>query len=63
MIDFTTDKNGWISVCEHLPEQGQECFVFYKNIETSWSFTKYSDECFLDVTGVTHWRPIFKDPE
>lgn len=57
------DKNGWTPLIHGLPEDGEECFVWYAdpNGLDSWCFTKYNNESF-DVSDVTHWRPIFKPP-
>jgi hypothetical protein len=61
------DENGWIPVSDMLPEEGQECFVWFSNEgispKRSWCYTKFYDDRFCDVDCVTHWRPVFKEPK
>ncbi len=57
------DKNGWTPLSEGLPNDGQECFVWYESeIGDSWCYTKFLNESFDHVNHVTHWRPIFCSP-
>jgi hypothetical protein len=58
------DKNGWIPISKSLPEEGDECFVFFKNWHgaDTWCFTIYFNEKFDSVENVSHWRPSFDDP-
>jgi hypothetical protein len=60
------DKNGWTPLCEGLPNDGQECFVWFKNDlimhSPSWCFTVYTIVDNFGVNGVTHWRPVFGKP-
>ncbi len=58
------DKNGWTPLSDGLPEDGEECFVWYlKSFDgPGWCYTRYIDEKFDSVIGVTHWRPTFKPP-
>ena len=59
------DKNGWTPISEALPIDGEDCFVWYIEddfeVEENWDYCNFLDGHF-NISGVTHWRPIFNPP-
>lgn len=50
-----SDKNGWISVEDCLPQEGEPCFISYIGNTglDNWLFAYYNKS----YVNITHWRP------